>query len=127
MTGRDDEQHGADAYSYVFADEYGPVDWEAEAEKIINDDVFEEQIRQYQERVREYQRRVEEEARRYNESIFNRVRDRMRRQASPRTKIESELAENLDRLIRLCHPDKHGGSESSKEITQWLLGLRKKL
>jgi anti-sigma-K factor RskA len=36
--------------------------------------------------------------------------------------IEPEM---LARLIRLCHPDKHGnGSEASTTATQWLLAQR---
>lgn len=30
----------------------------------------------------------------------------------------------LSRLIRLCHPDRHGNSESSNKATAWLLGQR---
>jgi hypothetical protein len=30
----------------------------------------------------------------------------------------------LDRLIRLCHPDKHDNSEMATKITQWLLEQR---
>jgi hypothetical protein len=32
----------------------------------------------------------------------------------------------LKRLIMLCHPDKHGGSKMSVEITQKLLRMRDK-
>jgi hypothetical protein len=35
--------------------------------------------------------------------------------------IEPEM---LARLIRLCHPDKHNGSEASTTATQWLLAQR---
>ena len=31
----------------------------------------------------------------------------------------------LRRLIQLCHPDRHGGSETSKTATQFLLGLKR--
>lgn len=31
----------------------------------------------------------------------------------------------LKRMIMLCHPDKHGNSEMSKTVTQWLLTQRK--
>ena len=39
-------------------------------------------------------------------------------------------AEKLDeslisKMIRLCHPDKHGNSKAANEVTQWLLGQRK--
>jgi hypothetical protein len=30
----------------------------------------------------------------------------------------------LSRLIRLCHPDRHGNSEASNEATAWLLSQR---
>jgi len=33
-------------------------------------------------------------------------------------------ADMLQRLILLCHPDKHGGSEAATKATVWLLGLR---
>lgn len=33
--------------------------------------------------------------------------------------------QEIDTLIRLCHPDKHNNSASSNEITKKLLSLRK--
>lgn len=36
--------------------------------------------------------------------------------------IELEM---LNRLIRLCHPDKHDNSKASNEVTAWLLDQRK--
>lgn len=33
--------------------------------------------------------------------------------------------EMLKRLIQLCHPDKHSGSEASLKATQWLIEQRK--
>jgi hypothetical protein len=33
--------------------------------------------------------------------------------------------DKLKKMIMLCHPDKHNGSKTSTEITQWLLSLRK--
>lgn len=36
-------------------------------------------------------------------------------------------AQRLDRLIRLCHPDKHDGSDIATETTQWLLAERNTL
>ncbi len=38
----------------------------------------------------------------------------------------SEFRQNLKDLIILSHPDKHGGHERAKRITQWLLQLRQK-
>lgn len=34
-------------------------------------------------------------------------------------------ADMLGRLIRLCHPDRHGNSEASNQATAWLLAQRK--
>lgn len=34
-------------------------------------------------------------------------------------------AARLRQLIQLCHPDKHNGSATSNEVTQWLLEMRK--
>ena len=39
-----------------------------------------------------------------------------------RAGIPSEV---LARLIRLCHPDRHQGSEAATKATQWLLSQRK--
>jgi len=33
----------------------------------------------------------------------------------------------LRKLLMLCHPDRHGNSESSTEMTRWLIEIRKKL
>lgn len=41
--------------------------------------------------------------------------------------VVSELNENLIKLISLCHPDKHNNSETSNEITKWLLKYRNTL
>lgn len=37
------------------------------------------------------------------------------------------LAAYLPKLVRLCHPDRHAGSQVANECTAWLLGLRGKL
>lgn len=34
---------------------------------------------------------------------------------------------DVDKLIRLCHPDKHNSSKSSTQATQFLLKLRNNL
>lgn len=36
-------------------------------------------------------------------------------------------AARLRQLIRLCHPDLHGGSDLATGVTAWLLGLREKV
>ena len=33
--------------------------------------------------------------------------------------------EMINRMIRLCHPDKHDNSEASNQVTAWLLDQRK--
>jgi hypothetical protein len=30
------------------------------------------------------------------------------------------------KLLMLCHPDKHGNSETSTEVTRWLIDMREK-
>lgn len=35
--------------------------------------------------------------------------------------------DRLRQLIQLCHPDKHGNSSTSEDVTRWLLEARKKL
>lgn len=39
---------------------------------------------------------------------------------------EKALAKDIpiEKLISLCHPDKHGNSRKSTEVTQWLLDQR---
>jgi len=32
--------------------------------------------------------------------------------------------DDVDKLVRLCHPDRHGGKESAIEMTQKLLSMR---
>jgi hypothetical protein len=34
--------------------------------------------------------------------------------------------ELISKLIRLCHPDKHGNSDTSNDVTKLLLSMRKK-
>lgn len=41
--------------------------------------------------------------------------------AAPRPTFTADM---LARLIRLCHPDRHHGSEASNAATAWLLGQR---
>ncbi len=44
-----------------------------------------------------------------------------------RNGIDRELAEQLPRLLLVCHPDRHGNSEASTKATQWLLSVRGRL
>lgn len=47
--------------------------------------------------------------------------------APPPRPVPAIPVDVLARLIRLCHPDKHGGSEAATKATQWLLEQRKEL
>lgn len=41
--------------------------------------------------------------------------------------VEATIPPDLMRdMLFLCHPDKHGNSEKSTRVTQWLLSQRKK-
>lgn len=46
-------------------------------------------------------------------------------QISGQPQVRQFSAEEINQLIRLCHPDKHNNSKSSTEITQKLLQMRK--
>ena len=50
----------------------------------------------------------------------------MLRQPKP-SPIDRELAEQLPRLLLVCHPDKHNGSQAATKATQWLLNIRGRL
>ena len=39
--------------------------------------------------------------------------------------LPGDWRDYLPRLIQLCHPDRHGGSEAANKATVWLLGLKK--
>jgi ribosomal protein L32E len=38
--------------------------------------------------------------------------------------LRVDFKKYLPLLIRLCHPDRHGNSESANKVTQWLLKAR---
>lgn len=42
----------------------------------------------------------------------------------PRRELSSD---DIDRLVRLCHPDRHGGSIASNDMTAKLLDIRKRM
>ena len=48
-------------------------------------------------------------------------------QQRPVSFLDRELAEQLPRLLLVCHPDKHSNSEASTRATQWLLDVRGRL
>lgn len=47
--------------------------------------------------------------------------------ATKATPTPTGMGERLNKLVRLCHPDKHGNSPMANEVTAWLLGLRGKV
>jgi len=49
---------------------------------------------------------------------------RKKGKAAPTTHEPLIPVDMLRRLIQLCHPDKHRGSECAKLATQWLLAMR---
>jgi predicted nucleic acid-binding Zn-ribbon protein len=48
-------------------------------------------------------------------------------QAQRQSNLDKELAEQLPRLLLVCHPDKHGNSQAATKVTQWLLDVRGRL
>lgn len=53
---------------------------------------------------------------------FNAAYDALKAQQAPASQFTQA---EIDQLIRLCHPDKHGGKESATAMTQKLMRLRK--
>jgi hypothetical protein len=51
----------------------------------------------------------------------------LERQLTVPSALERELRKQLPRLIQLCHPDRHGGSEASNHATAWLLSVKRSL
>ena len=49
------------------------------------------------------------------------------KQQRPVSSFDRELAEQLPRLLMVCHPDKHNGSQAATTATQWLLSVRGRL
>lgn len=72
----------------------------------------------YKERFYVQQRRVNELA--SDNAALRKVIDIQNLKLSTETFSKQEI----DVLIRLCHPDKHGGKQSAVEMTQKLLSLR---
>jgi hypothetical protein len=48
------------------------------------------------------------------------------REGKPEAKPETIEPEMLRRLIQLCHPDRHNGSEASLKASQFLLAIKGK-
>ena len=45
--------------------------------------------------------------------------------ATPSKNLPADWRDQLPRLIQLCHPDKHGGSDAATKATVWLLAMKK--
>ncbi len=45
----------------------------------------------------------------------------------PCQKSESDWSRQIMRLIKLCHPDRHGNSQEANDVTRWLLEERQKI
>jgi hypothetical protein len=41
--------------------------------------------------------------------------------------VVGELRDNIRGLLSLCHPDRHGNSQLSTNVTRWLLQVRDRL
>ena len=54
---------------------------------------------------------------------YNRLRAKHASPPSPQVSLDPK---RVEQLIRLCHPDKHQNSRAATEMTQWLLGQRRK-
>lgn len=68
----------------------------------------------------------EEEAMRWYRNGFEAGRAAALAEVSPSGEATIDAA-RLRQLIRLCHPDLHGGSDLATGVTAWLLGLREKV
>ena len=49
------------------------------------------------------------------------------KQARRYSTLDRELAEQIPRLLMVCHPDRHNGSQAATKATQWLLNVRGRL
>lgn len=61
------------------------------------------------------------------ESARLRLRVLARELDGQRAKPEGIPPDMLRRLVRLCHPDRHDGSESANQATAWLLAQRNRM
>ena len=51
----------------------------------------------------------------------------IKREMATPSPMVAEFRKQLPRLIQLCHPDRHGGSEASTKATAWLLSVKRGL
>ncbi|NBO55401.1 MAG: hypothetical protein EBU84_12610 [Actinobacteria bacterium] len=60
-------------------------------------------------------------------AAYTKVRKQLSESRAPVDNRPRMEEEQLLKLIRLTHPDRHNNSELSNEITKWLLDLRKQM
>lgn len=53
------------------------------------------------------------------------IKTRSKTARRSRSSLPEDWRDYLPRLIQLCHPDRHAGSEAANRATVWLLGLKK--
>jgi len=84
--------------------------------------------RSYQEeqqrRYREQQERMQQEQDRMYREFFGQGQQRYQQAAPKGVGLDKAM---LRKLLQLCHPDKHGNSELSNEVTRALLAMKDKL
>lgn len=88
----------------------------APAEPKKNPDRSQEEVEKLKKKCREYARRLKK----MEEAAATTARVR----AGAGTKARPVSEDTLMKIIRLCHPDRHGNSELAKEVTQWALEQR---
>ena len=57
---------------------------------------------------------------------INELNDIIRAQANGKVKSAQFTTDEINQLIRLCHPDKHHGSATANRITKKLLTMRER-
>jgi len=75
----------------------------------------------------EYDETIRESARLAEENSELRVRNEILRLENAHLKRQRSSIDRsmINRLIRLCHPDKHGNSAAANEATRWLIAQRR--
>lgn len=78
-----------------------------------------------------YQREQEQERQRQrrwaDEEFTRRINDTFRYGTQTPPRKHDITLDRVRKLLMLCHPDKHGNSELSTEITRWLIDVKKQL
>lgn len=105
-------------------DEAESLDWLVEDYKGAGEEVLLSQIKAFFAMARDTQAEL---AQTQVELIEAKRRLEQYERAGQHKRLGNRLQRSamLDTLIRLCHPDKHNDSEAAKEVTQWLLEVRR--